>query len=99
MLEFNQEELQQEQERTKTEQQVQDQQILSSMLASTEIFELVLAVMPMQLGNERQSTEGGSKMVEVYVTLIIAGEKTLEQVPALVRPKVEAQLKAMGVLA
>ena len=99
VLEFNQEELQQEQERTKTEQQVQDQQILSSMLASTEIFELVLALMPMQLGNERQSTEGGSKMVEVYVTLIIAGEKTLEQVPALVRPKVEAQLKAMGVLA
>ena len=99
VLEFNQEELHQEQERTKTEQQVQDQQILSSMLASTEIFELVLALMPMQLGNERQSTEGGSKMVEVYVTLIIAGEKTLEQVPALVRPKVEAQLKAMGVLA
>ena len=99
MLELGQEELHQEQERTKIEQQVQDQQILSSMLASTEIFELVLAVMPMQLGDERQSTEGGSKMVEVYVTLIIAGEKTLEQVPALVRPKVEAQLKAMGVLA
>ncbi|GGF88610.1 CD1375 family protein [Paenibacillus abyssi] len=36
-------------------------------------------------------------IVTVYVTLIIAGRRTLTQVPASIRTQVEADLVAMGV--
>ena len=36
-------------------------------------------------------------MVEVYVTLILKGKKTLDQVPTIIRPQVEATLKELGV--
>jgi hypothetical protein len=38
---------------------------------------------------------GGESMVTVYVTLIIKGYKTFQQVPANLQPAVEAELSAM----
>lgn len=76
---------------------VQDEEILTSLLASTELFEMVLMLFPMTRNIEEKSEV--FKMVEVYVTLIVKGEKTLEQVPAIIRGQVEAQLKILGVIA
>lgn len=39
-----------------------------------------------------------TKMVDLYVALIIAGRRTLAQVPVRFRPEVEADLQALGIL-
>jgi hypothetical protein len=36
-------------------------------------------------------------MVEVYVSLIIKGKKTIDDVPVLIRPQVEATLKELRI--
>lgn len=36
-------------------------------------------------------------MVDVYVALIVAGRRTLEQVPATIRDQVAAELTALGI--
>ena len=84
--------------RTIEEQEIQDQKITTTMLANTELFEMMLNFMPMQLVSN-QFRGGEMNMVEVYVTLIIQGDKTLEQVPTIIRPKVEAKLRLLGVIA
>lgn len=75
---------------------------LTTMMAVTEVFETVLIMMPMSVMsldmNESQKTTGGSTMVEVYATLIIKGKKTLEDVPAVIRPQVEQMLRDLGTL-
>ena len=71
-------------------QAVQDNDIVTSMLASAELFEMVLLMMPMSASMSKSM--GVNPMVEVYVTLILKGEKTIEQVPAVIRDKVQAQL-------
>lgn len=84
--------------KTSEEQEVQDQKITTTMLANTELFEMMLNFMPMQL-DDKQFRGGEKNMVEVYVTLIIQGDKTLEQVPTIIRPKVEEKLRLLGVMA
>lgn len=71
---------------------------LSTMVAVTEVFETVLVMMPMTLSVNNDTKGGGSYMVEVYVTLILKGKKTLEQVPAVIRPQVEQMLKDVDAL-
>ena len=71
---------------------------LSTMVAVTEVFEAVLVMMPMTLSVNNDTKGGGSYMVEVYVTLILKGKKTLEQVPAVIRPQVEQMLKDVDAL-
>ena len=39
----------------------------------------------------------GSDMAIVYATLIVKGKKTLDQVPALIKPQVEEILKDLEV--
>lgn len=43
-------------------------------------------------------TKGGIRMaiVDVYVALIIAGRRTFDQVPEVLKPAVEAELAALG---
>ena len=84
--------------KTSEEQEVQDQKITTTMLANTELFEMMLNFMPKQL-DDKQFRGGEKNMVEVYVTLIIQGDKTLEQVPAIIRPQVEAKLRLLGIIA
>ena len=36
-------------------------------------------------------------MAELYVTLILKGKKTIDDVPIVLRPQVESLLKEMGV--
>ncbi|MGL4450737.1 MAG: CD1375 family protein [Sarcina sp.] len=78
------------------EQFIQDSKITTTMLANTELFEMIIGLVPMKLN---KNIKGGEmKMVEVYVTLIIQGDKTLDQVPSIIRPQVEAKLRLLGVI-
>lgn len=75
------------------EQEVQNNEIMTSMIANTELFEMVLGMMPATLNTKNiNNTKGVSSMVEVYVTLILKGQKTIDQVPAIIREQVQAQL-------
>ena len=84
-----------------------EEENLSTMMAVTEVFEMIMYIMPSEattinigapMKARHSSDKGGFQMVEVYVTLIIKGKKTLEQVPAIIRPQVEAQLIELGVI-
>ena len=69
---------------------------LSTMIAVTEVFETMLLFMPVNIAVS--NPQGGNYMVEVYVTLILKGKKTLEQVPAVIRPQVEQMLKDLDAI-
>lgn len=79
---------------------LQEDQINTSLMANVELFEIILS---MQANTRSKNINlfnlgGNSSMVEVYTTLIIKGLKRLDEVPMIIRPQVEAQLKALGVL-
>ena len=69
------------------------------MLANTEMFEMILGMTPTTLSIEDENTKnnGGSKMVEVYCTLIIKNVKTIEDVPLVIREQVIERLKQLEV--
>ena len=83
---------------------VQDEEIIMNMLASADIFELILGMLSMQTSDLEnikdiaylKDARGGNKMVELYVTLILKGKKTINDVPSVLRPQVEAMLKEIG---
>lgn len=81
-------------------QHTQDEEILVNLMASTDIFEMVIGLVnvPMTTVYNISTTKkgGNDNMVEVYVTLIIKGKKTIDQVPEIIRPQVEAMLKELG---
>lgn len=74
----------------------QDNEIIESMLASTELFEMVLSMttqtLDLVLDNINKKNIGGSNMIQVYVTLILKGVKTIEDVPVMIREEVQKQL-------
>ncbi len=75
------------------EQEVQNNEIITSMLANTEMFEMILDMLPMTLDTKNISnTKVASNMIEVYTTLILKGQKTIEQVPVIIREQVQTQL-------
>ena len=93
--------------RLKLENETLQEENISTMMAITEVFEMIMYIMPSEattinigapMKAQHTNEKGGFQMVEVYVTLIIKGKKTLEQVPAIIRPQVEAQLIELGVL-
>ena len=88
-----------ENENLKLEQEQQNEEILVNMLANTEMFEMILGMIPTTLSIEEKNTKnsGGSNMVEVYVTLIIKGAKTIEDVPLVIREQVIERLKQLEV--
>lgn len=73
----------------------QENETLVTMMAMTEVFEMVLTQASTTLKLENRKVD--TNMVEVYVTLILKGKKTLEQVPTVIRPQVESMLKELGV--
>ena len=82
-----------ENEKLKLEQEQQNEEILVNMLANTEMFELILGMIPMSINENK----GGNSMIEVYVTLIIKGVKTIEDVPLVIREQVIERLKQLEV--
>lgn len=91
--------LTEENEKLKQEQEQQNEEILVNMLANTEMFEMILGMMPMTLSIEDKNTKnnGGNSMIEVYCTLIIKGVKTIEDVPLVIREQVVERLKQLEV--
>ena len=83
----------------KTEQEQQNEEILVNMLANTEMFEMILSMMPTALSIDEKNTKnsGGSSMIEVYCTLIIKNVKTIEDVPLVIREQVIERLKQLEV--
>ena len=83
---------------------MQDTDILMNMMASTDIFELVIDMMSMQINEDNNGrvsllgkTKGGNKMIELYVSLILKGKKTINDVPSVIKPQVKAMLNDLGV--
>src|SRR5699024_8646762 len=91
--------LEAENEKLKLEQEQQNEEILVNMLANTEMFEIILGMMPMTLSIEDKNTKnnGGNSMIEVYCALIIKGVKTIEDVPLVIREQVVERLKQLEV--
>ena len=81
-------------EKLKAEQCQQNEEILVNMLANTEMFEMILGMMPTEIN---LNSKGVNPMVEVYVTLIIKGVKSVEDVPLVLREQVIERLKQLEV--
>ena len=86
-----------ENKQLKIEQEQQNEEILVNMLANTEMFEMLLGMIPMTLSEDKTKNSGGSSMIEVYCTLIIKGVKTIEDVPLVIREQVIERLKQLEV--
>ena len=71
------------------EQAMQNEIDNTTMLAVADVYEMLMPVATMSLN----AREGGNKMVELYVVLIMRGLKTIDQVPSTIRPQVEEMLK------
>ena len=89
--------LEEENKQLKIEQEQQNEEILVNMLANTEMFEMLLGMIPMTLSEDKTKNSGGSSMIEVYCTLIIKGVKTIEDVPLVIREQVVERLKQLEV--
>ena len=86
-----------ENEKLKLEQEQQNEEILVNMLANTEMFEMLLGMIPMTLSKDKTKNSGGNSMIEVYCTLIIKNVKTIEDVPLVIREQVIERLKQLEV--
>ncbi|MCE4883713.1 hypothetical protein LW316_09265 [Clostridioides difficile] len=79
----------------KVSQTVQDEDIMTSLLANTEIYEMILSLTPTngESINNMPKTYvagiGGNSMIEVYVALILKGKKRIEDVPVIIREQVK----------
>ena len=78
----------------KDEQIMQNEEILVNMLANTEMFEMILGMMPTEIN---LNSKGVNPMVEVYATLIIKGVKSIDDVPLVLREQVIERLKQLEV--
>lgn len=81
----------------KVEQTQQNDEILVNMLANTEMFEMILSMMPSTYSIKNNKNNGGISMIEVYATLIIKGVKTIDDVPVVIRAQVEERLRQLEV--
>ena len=76
------------------EQIMQNEEILVNMLANTEIFEMILSMIPNEIN---LNSKGVNPMVEVYTTLIIKGIKYIDDVPLVIREQVIERLKQLEI--
>lgn len=73
-----------------------DEEALVSMLALVELFEMMLSMttqtVDLGLASINIKSIGGNGVIQVYVTLILKGAKTIEDVPVMIREEVQKQL-------
>ena len=77
-----------------------EESVLITMESLAEVYEMIIgaSVMTFSLDDEPEvqvKEEVDSRMVMVYVTLILKGRKHLSDVPMVLQAKVEAELKAI----
>ena len=75
-------------------QDIQDEEILTNLMASADIFEMLINLIGMPLNDASKNKMVGS-IVDVYVSLIVKGKKAIDDVPAVIRPQVEDMLKEL----
>lgn len=86
--------LQEENKKLKIEQEQQNEEILVSMLANTEMFEMVLGMLPMTLLIEDETKYNGCSkgICDIYTSLIEKGVKTINDVPTQIVEQVKNNL-------
>lgn len=78
-------------------QTTQDEDIMTSLLANTEIYEMILSLTPTNgesinnMPKTYMARIGGNSMIEVYVALILKGKKKIEDVPVIIREQVKTR--------
>ena len=81
-------------EQLKSKLEENEQIMLEAMLSVTEIYETMLASTPLLLAEEEEVVVPISNvMIQVYVTLILKGRKTLDEIPSVIRPMIEEKLQ------
>ena len=88
--------LEAENEKLKVEQEQQNEEILVNMLANTEMFEIILGMMPMTLSIDEKNTKnsGGNRGIcDIYASLIEKGVKTINDVPVQIVEQVKNKLE------
>ena len=88
--------LEAENEKLKLEQEQQNEEILVNMLANTEMFEIILGMMPMTLSIDEKNTKnsGGNRGIcDIYASLIEKGVKTINDVPVQIVEQVKNKLE------
>ena len=73
--------------------QENEENIVFTMMACTELYEMLLSVTEVNDYGKDGVVKMASAMVKVYVNLIKRGLKTLEDVPEKLRAEVEAELE------
>ena len=73
-----------------TEQELQNKDIVLSMIASTDIFEMLLDMIGSAANTKGSKLD--TKLVEVYASLVEKEIKTIDEVPVLIRQQVLKQI-------
>ena len=73
----------------------QEDKVLMNLMASADLFEMVLAMIGESTINISTLSESkkGNSIIEVYTTLVSKGKKTIDEVPVMIKSKVEEMLK------
>ena len=72
-----------------------EENVLITMESLVEVYEMIMMATMALDDEEPIQEEVNVRMVMVYVTLILKGRKHLSDVPAALRPQVEAMLKEL----
>lgn len=82
-----------ENEKLKLEQEQQNEEILVNMLANTEMFEMLLGMIPMTLSKDKTKNNAGNRGIcDIYTSLIEKGVKTINDVPDQIVEQVKNNL-------
>ena len=80
-------------EKLKAEQCQQNEEILVNMLANTEMFEMILGMMPTEINLNSKNNGVSMGICDIYVSLIEKGIKTINDVPVQILEQVKNKLK------
>ena len=80
-------------EQLKSKLEENEQIMLEAMLSITEMYEAMLASQPLLLAEEEVVVPISNVMIQVYVTLILKGRKTLDEIPSVIRNQIEAKMQ------
>ena len=81
-------------EQLKSKLEENEQIMLEAMLSVTEMYEAMLASQPLLLAEEEEvAVPISDVMIQVYVTLILKGRKTLDEIPSVIRSQIETKMQ------
>jgi hypothetical protein len=72
---------------------VQEEELVTSLLATTDMFEMILSLLGANAVALTEENKEANRIIDVYISLIIRGKKTLEEVPNVIREAVKNKLR------